>query len=123
MQQLFEIETDTSNGYAQVALEQGIDAAAGGLTYAIPERLSGLAVGDRVLVPLGRGNRPVAGYIVAIADDTDVPNVKTIFSRDKQSISLTEDLMLLAHWIGGYYCCPLGMVLSTMLPGCKSKVR
>ena len=116
MQQLFEIETDTSNGYAQVALEQGIDAVAGGLTYAIPKHLSGLAVGDRVLVPLGRGNRSVAGYVVAIADDADVPNVKAIFSRDKQSISLTEDLMSLAHWIGAYYCCPLGMVLSTMLP-------
>ena len=116
MAQLFETEADRTVGYAQVALEQGIDVAAGGLAYAIPPALSELAVGDRVVVPLGRSNRPVAGYVVTLSDQCDYPRVKPILSRDEQSISLTTDLVELARWIGGYYCCPLGMVFASMLP-------
>ena len=37
-------------------------------------------------------------------------------SDSPQSVSLTEDLIELAQWISAYYCCPLGMVFSTMLP-------
>jgi len=48
--------------YAQVAPEQGVDVTASGLTYAIPQSLKDIAVGDRVRVPLGRGNKNVPGF-------------------------------------------------------------
>ncbi|MCC6581458.1 MAG: primosomal protein N' [Phycisphaeraceae bacterium] len=105
-------------GWAQVAPEQGVDLTSEGLTYGIPLALAGLQVGERVAVPLGRGNRPVAGYVTALLDHCDLPaeKLKTILHRDPQSIRLPEDLMSLARWMAGYYCCPLGMVLTTMLP-------
>ncbi|MEL7088482.1 MAG: hypothetical protein AAGL98_08605, partial [Planctomycetota bacterium] len=58
-------------GYALVALERSIDRGEGGLTYAVPEPLADLAVGDRVSVPLGRGNKPAAGYVVGRRDEAD----------------------------------------------------
>ena len=119
MSQLFETHVEQAvAGYAQVALEQGIDLSAGGLTYAIPRSLEDVVVGSRVVVPLGRSNRRTSGYVVAIDQQTDYdPNkVKSIISLDPNGIRLPADLVELAQWMSGYYCCPLGMVFATMLP-------
>lgn len=119
--ELFPTQTAGARGYALVAPEQGIDNAAGGLTYLIPESLANLAVGDRVLVPLGRANKAVAGYVVEMTDHCDLSaevqsKLKPVKARDPQAISLPPQLVRLAQWIAGYYCCPLGMVFATMLP-------
>ena len=103
-------------GYAQVALEQGIDAAPEGLTYAIPPALGDLRVGERVMVPLGRGDRPRPGFVAAIGRTTDLARVKAILARDRGGVALTADLVALARWLAAYYCCPLGMVFATMVP-------
>ena len=114
MSQLFATESDTTiAGYAQVAIEQGIDAA---LTYAIPLSMRDVAVGQRVTVPLGRTDRPAAGIVVSTSNDSPYDQTKTILSRDEHEVALTLDLVELACWMAGYYCCPMGMVLSTMLP-------
>ena len=49
---------------AQVAIERGIDRYPDGLTYVLPEELAMLEAGDRVVVPLGRGNTPTSGWII-----------------------------------------------------------
>ena len=110
-------------GYALVALERSIDRGEGGLTYAVPETLSDLAVGDRVRVPLGRGNKPASGYVVGLRDEADasIKQVKAILARERAASSLPGDLVTLAAWIAGYYCCPLGMVFGSMLPAAVKK--
>lgn len=116
---LFETQSAQAAGYAQVALERGIDTSPTGLTYSIPPALAGLRVGERVTVPLGKLNRPVAGHVVRIADRYELPKrakIKPILARDPAGLSLTTDLIELASWMAGYYCCPLGMVLATMIP-------
>ena len=104
--------------YAQVAPEQGVDVTASGLTYGIPESLKDLQVGDRVRVPLGRGNRAVSGFIVQIDPTTTLPKskLKSITEKDPAGIHLPADLIEMARWLSSYYCCPIGMVFSTMLP-------
>lgn len=98
-------------------MEQGIDLSPTGLTYLVPPPLQPLAVGERVMVPLGRGNKLVAGYVVELSSATDLKSqLKAIHSRDRAGLSLPHDLIELACWISGYYCCPLGMVFATMLP-------
>jgi primosomal protein N' (replication factor Y) len=103
--------------FAQVALEQSIDAS-GGLTYAVPDALSDLAVGERVVVPLGRGNKPAVGFVIGVSDQPDprVKRVKWVASREVGGVSLTGELVELARWIAGYYVAPLGMVFMAMLP-------
>ncbi len=107
-----------SGRYARVALEQGIDAAAEGLTYRVPVELDDLAVGDRVVVPLGRADKPVPGYVLHRDDApaVDPSRIKPIRGRDPAHLSLPGDLVQLARWISAYYCCPIGMVFATMLP-------
>jgi primosomal protein N' (replication factor Y) len=124
MAQLFAQDEPTAPpiGYAQVALEQGIDLVPDGLTYAVPAALADLAAGQRVVVPLGRGNKPKAGYIIERIALDDLPptvkptRIKLILARDPANLSLPGDLVELARWIAAYYCCPLGMVLAAMLP-------
>ncbi len=109
---------DTIVAYAQVAPEQGVDVTASGLTYGIPEALKDITVGDRVLVPLGRGNKTVPGFVVQIDASTSLPasKLKAITEKDPAGIHLPADLIELARWLSGYYCCPIGMVFGTMLP-------
>ena len=135
MTQLFDTQPIPITGYAQVALEQGIDTSPNGLTYAIPDAMEDLKIGDRVTVPLGKGNKPVPGYVVGVThvsksnDESSsgkiesipehiakIGRIKNILSHDPAGVSLTADLVELAQWISSYYCCPLGMVFATMLP-------
>jgi len=107
--------------YALVAPERGVDTGAGGFTYAVPPHLAGLQAGRRVVVPLGRGNKPVAGYVLEVTPDCPLPEdkrakVKPIASLDEHGVWLTGDLVRLARWLASYYVCPLGMVFGTMLP-------
>ncbi|MEM9559442.1 MAG: primosomal protein N' [Planctomycetota bacterium] len=101
--------------YARVAVERSIDLA-DGLTYASDEPL---APGDAVQVPLGRGNTPARGIVVAAGGEEllagfDPLRVKSIAAR--LPVSLTHELLELASWLARYYACPVGMVLAGMLP-------
>lgn len=113
----------TAVGYARVAVERGVDRYPDGLTYAIPPELADLAPGDRVIVPLGRGNAPTASYVIDISAETtlDATKIKPIERRDAASIRLPGQLMALARWISSYYCTPIGMTLATMLPAAVKK--
>lgn len=128
--QLFDTEppppenaASTQGRFALIAIEQGIDAPGGGLTYAVPEALEDLAVGERVIAPLGRGNKKTSGYVVGLVSeiDFDPRKVKPLIGRDPAKVSLTPDLVELAKWMAAYYLCPLGMVLATMLPAAVKK--
>ncbi len=104
-------------GYARVAVERGVDQYPEGLTYAVPAELGALVVGDRVIVPLGAGDTPTAGYVVERFDQTDLPrdHVKLI-ERCEHEAAMPRQLIDLAKWISSYYCAPIGMTLSAMMP-------
>ncbi len=100
--------------FVRVAVERGVDRD-DGLTYAG----DGLAVGDRVEVPVGRGDQAVGGVVIAaggaeLLDGFDPARVKRVLRAT--GARLPEPLVELGRWLAGYYCCPLGMVLASMLP-------
>ncbi|MEC9373027.1 MAG: hypothetical protein VYC34_04250 [Planctomycetota bacterium] len=112
---LFQKERPSYAGYARVAVERSLDHPEG-LTYGIPAGLADLAAGERVRVPLGRGNAALEGFVVevGVAPDIDPGRIKPIASR--MTGRLPASLIELAKWIASYYVCPLGMTLATMLP-------
>jgi primosomal protein N' (replication factor Y) (superfamily II helicase) len=111
---------------AQVAVERSVDRYADGLTYAVPPALADLRAGERVRVPLGRGDAPVEGIVVRMlpADaDVGVPvsKLKFVEGRSGSAPPMPAQLMELAQWISSYYVCPVGMTLASMTPAAVKK--
>lgn len=107
----------------RVAVERGVDAFPDGLTYSVPASLEPVAAGERVLVPLGRGNRTVAGYVVATGDaatgagaSLDLSRIKPISGRDPSGAAVPGEVLALARWISSYYCAPIGVTIASILP-------
>ncbi|MEO0475358.1 MAG: hypothetical protein AAF085_05195, partial [Planctomycetota bacterium] len=125
MADLFETEETIEHGanrFADVAIERGIDLSPTGLTYRVPGSLEAVAVGQRVVVPLGR--KKAQGYIIRLHSDPpdyDASKIKLIQEVAPGSVALPGDLVELARWIANYYVCPLGMVFSTMLPAAVTR--
>ncbi len=105
--------------FAGVAIEQSIDHV---LDYSVPPKLqSRIEVGQRVKVPLGRGNRSAFGYIVRLTDTCDYPKTKPIAEIDDDRVLVRPKMMELARWISRYYVSPLGMVLESIIPSAVKK--
>jgi primosomal protein N' (replication factor Y) len=71
-----------------------------------------------VVVPLGRGNKRVNGFVIDLSDTSAFKggSVKPILERATGGVSLPPELIELARWISAYYCCPMGMVFGAMMP-------
>ncbi|MBL0926357.1 MAG: primosomal protein N' [Phycisphaerales bacterium] len=119
---LFSTPRPTVRGrFARVVLERGIDQP-DGLTYAIPSDLADLAPGDRVSAPLGRSDRPARGLVLDLIDHADIePARLKILTARAPGPRFPPELLRLASWMAGYYCCPIGMVLGAMMPAAVKK--
>ena len=112
--------------FAAVALEQAVDKT---LTYTVPPRLAKLLrAGQRVRVPLGRKNKSQFGFVVGVRDDFDeaaagvgAAKLKAVKDIADERVLVDAKLMELALWIARYYCCALGLVLESMIPGAVKK--
>ncbi|MBN1506833.1 MAG: primosomal protein N' [Sedimentisphaerales bacterium] len=113
----------TARHVIRVAVESsGADAE---FDYLVPEELWPIEVGRRVEVPFGKSNKLDVGFCV----ESDVPaervfggkggggKLKTVRRVVDAEPLLGPQLMELARWISDYYVCPLGQVLSAMVPG------
>ncbi|MEQ9459433.1 MAG: primosomal protein N' [Phycisphaeraceae bacterium] len=113
---------DLAARYVRVAIEQGVDVTADGLTYRLAEGMEA-RVGQRVKVPLGRGNKVAGGVVIEVGSDSsglDAGKIKAVLAVDPVG-ALPEELVELAKWIARYYVCPLGMVFGAVTPAAVSK--
>ncbi|MFO0950216.1 MAG: primosomal protein N' [Isosphaeraceae bacterium] len=104
--------------YAGVVFNRPLDQV---LTYRVPERLEGfVGPGNRLRVPLGKGNKPEVGYCVRV-DRTPPQGVEP--SRIKEVIEALDSpplinaaMLELTHWMGKYYGCAWGQALDAVVP-------
>ena len=100
--------------FASVAIPKSAPEA---LTYRVPDDLAPFAVpGVRVRVPLRK--RQATGIIVAVSDETELPttSIRSITEILDDAPLLPQRLMDIAGFISGYYRCPLGTTLASMIP-------
>ncbi|AQT67723.1 Primosomal protein N' [Anaerohalosphaera lusitana] len=111
-----------------VALDTGADAV---FSYVLPDAMGSVAVGQRVEVPFGRGNKKKVGFVIglpkhddadeATADDGRAFKLKAVTKIVDDEPLLSEKLVRLAKWISDYYVCPMGQVLGAMVPAAVKK--
>jgi primosomal protein N' (replication factor Y) len=85
------------------------------LSYCVPGELCAMiAIGKRVLVPLGK--KSVTGYIVEVAKDSQRNDLKNVLKvLDTNPLFGKFDLAFY-RWAADYYMYPLGKALKTILP-------
>lgn len=90
--------------------------------YALPERLwTKVQIGQRLMVPFGRKNRPHVGFCVEFPQTADVAQVKTVREVVDPQPLVNADMFELACWISDYYGSSLGQTLSAMVPAAVKK--
>jgi primosomal protein N' (replication factor Y) (superfamily II helicase) len=101
-----------------VAVVVFADPPHGPFDYLVPPEFAArLVAGQRVQVPLGRGNRTVIGYCTEVV-------TKPAGSRPLKAVAAIVDpqpllspvMLRLARWMSDYYLAPLGQVLQTIVP-------
>lgn len=84
--------------------------------YLWPEALGEPAVGQRVRVPFGRGNRPLLGFVVQTLRRPGPHQLKCVREVLEAAPQFDKVLWDLAGWMSEYYLAPLGMTLAAMVP-------
>ena len=93
--------------------------------YLIPDELRGqLEVGMAVMIPFGRGNKLIKGYVMEITDkpEFEMEKLKAIDSIVQGGISAQADNIRLAWWIKENYGSTMIAALKTVLP-VKQKIK
>jgi len=111
----WELDDAAEQLVATVALSQ---VPGGPYDYVVPDRLRGqLEPGQRVRVPLGRGNRALVGYCVGLESRrTPERPLKEIRAVVDASSLLSPSMLRVTQWMAQYYLCSLGQVLDAVVP-------
>ena len=100
--------------YADVVFDRPMDHA---YTYRVPDELrAAVAVGKRVSVPFGRGDKATDGYCVRVCDHPPVREVKAVTKVLDDEALLDEHLLKLTRWMADYYLAGWGQVLHAVVP-------
>jgi len=85
--------------------------------YLVPDGLVGaVEAGQRVLAPLGRGDRPREGYCVWVGAREVNRSLKHLAKVVDARSLLSASMLELSRWLADYYLCGLGQVLEAILP-------
>ncbi|QHI69983.1 primosomal protein N' [Tichowtungia aerotolerans] len=97
---------------AKVAVDLSLDRE---FDYQIPDELvSTVEIGSRVSVPFG--HRHVNGFVVGLADESDLDELKPISQVLGEKSLITEPVMELARWMSSYYLAPFETCVRSVLP-------
>ncbi len=100
--------------FAEVVFDRPLDHA---FTYAVPAALADqAAVGKRLRVPFGRGDRTTVGYCVGLTDTPPGRATKDVLAVLDEEPLLTDALLRLTRWMADYYMCGWGQVLNAVVP-------
>lgn len=89
--------------------------------YLFPRKLGSPAVGQRVRVPFGKGNRKTVAFITAVGEASTAHSLKSVAEVLDAESPFDANLWELGRWISRYYLTPLGMVLAAMIPSAVGK--
>ena len=91
------------------------------LTYRVPARLGkAIRAGQRVRVPLGRGDKLAVGYCVRIDHQAppglDAMRIKEVVEVLDPTPLIDHGMLELTRWLAEYYACSWGQALDAAVP-------
>ena len=90
--------------------------------YRVPDSMrDSVEVGSRVKVPFGP--RQMMGVVTGVLDQSPFKKLKEILSVVGQKSLVTPNVLSLARWMAGYYCCPVEKALKSVLPDSVRKEK
>ena len=110
--------------YANIIVDISHESVDRTFQYRVPETLEGqVRTGSAVMIPFGKGNKPVRGYVVALTRKPEwaVDKIKDITSVLTEELGPEEEAVRLAAWMKETYGSTMIMALKTVLP-VKQKV-
>jgi primosomal protein N' (replication factor Y) len=104
--------------FAGIVLNRPVEQV---LTYRVPDRMAGrIQAGQRVRVPLGRGNAPAVGYCVerpdGPPDGLDPGRIKDVLEILDDPPLIDGPMLELTRWMAHYYLCSWGQALDAVVP-------
>ncbi len=105
--------------YAAVIVDISHESVDRPFTYRIKESMKDeISIGACVIVPFGRGNKMMKGYVVAFSDSADYPDDKI---KEIEEIVVRQDdlqgrMIRLAAWIRRHYGSTMIQALKVVLP-------
>ena len=87
--------------------------------YIIPDELEKeITVGTAVIIPFGKGNRQVKGYVIEITDQPsfDISKMKEIMAVEEGAAKVESQLINLAYWIKENYGSTMNDAIKAVLP-------
>lgn len=85
--------------------------------YLVPEELvESCAVGKRVYVPFGKGNRRSEGVVLALGEHSEFEKLKPILAVIDEEPVLAEDMLKLALFMRDRFFCTVYDAIKSMLP-------
>jgi primosomal protein N' (replication factor Y) (superfamily II helicase) len=98
--------------YVRVIVDRAIHRE---LDYSVPENLADrVGVGSRVRVPFR--DKSALATVVAVPEQSEAKGIRSIEAIVGDAPIMSEQLLELARWIGTYYCCPIEVVMRSVLP-------
>ncbi|MDR7869887.1 MAG: primosomal protein N' [Tissierellaceae bacterium] len=104
--------------YGQVLIDSYASQLDRLFTYIIDDDLIDIAKeGMRVVIPFGKGNKPIKGLLVAIVDEFDESyKLKNIIEVLDDKPIISKELLKLGYWIKNEYLCTYFEALQPILP-------
>lgn len=105
--------------FADVIIDISVKNLDKAFQYKVPEELREAAVvGAQVVIPFGRGNREMTGFITGLSDTPayDAEKIKEIKSVIKQGVVVESHLLSLAWWMKENYGSSMSNCIKTVLP-------
>lgn len=105
--------------FAEVIIDISVKSLDRPFQYLIPEELEAEAViGAPVVIPFGRGNRELKGFIIGLSDTPkyDISRTKSILKVEKQGVVAESHLLSLAYWMKENYGATMNDSIKAVMP-------
>lgn len=105
--------------FAEVIVDISVKSLDRPFQYRVPETLlEDAVIGASVVIPFGKGNREMKGYIIELSDKPkyDVSKTKSILRVEKQGVVAESHLLSLAYWMKENYGATMNDAIKAVMP-------